>query len=324
MPLQLHKKNILITVGQSSMTHSRPEDTVFAAFVAPARPKSELWRLIVGLLLVTAAYAGGFALLAGTVWLFAGPAAADGLLTRLAAADTPTAVVLLLFTFVGMAAGPVLAARWLHGRSPSTLLGPDCARGFAAGAVAAAAVFLVQALVLPAPYDPVPNTPLALFLTFLPAALIGLAIQTGAEEVLFRGYLQSQLAARFDHWAAWMLLPSLLFGALHWNPAAGENAPLLVAAATLFGLLAADLTRVTGSIGAAWGLHFANNCMAILVVGLDGTLSGLALWRTPFDAAAVETLRPLLLQDMAMTLAIWAALRLWFARPWTRPAGLIF
>ena len=102
---------------------------------------------------------------------------------------------------------------------------------------------------------------------------------------------------------------------MHFDPAnAGPNAPFLVASATLFGLVAADLTRMTGSIGAAWGVHFVNNAAAILLVGLDGSLSGLSLWKTPFGAADTELLRPLILQDLLVTVIVWACVRLWLAR----------
>ncbi len=49
-------------------------------------------------------------------------------------------------------------------------------------------------------------------------------IQTGAEELVFRGYLQQQLAARFASPLIWMVLPALIFGAVHYDPAtAGPN-----------------------------------------------------------------------------------------------------
>jgi uncharacterized protein len=49
-----------------------------------------------------------------------------------------------------------------------------------------------------------------------------------------------------------------------------------VGAAATFGLIAADLTARTGSIGAAWGFHFANNTMAITILATDGTITGLS------------------------------------------------
>jgi membrane protease YdiL (CAAX protease family) len=112
-----------------------------------------------------------------------------------------------------------------------------------------------------------------------------------------------------------MGLPSILFGLAHLDLSNGPLLAWLVVAATgLFGLCAADLTARTGNIGAAWGFHFANNVVAILVVSLSGTLSGLALYVTPFGPAETETLVPLLLRDMATTVAIWAAIRFVLAK----------
>jgi membrane protease YdiL (CAAX protease family) len=285
-------------------------------FVAPARARPQLWRLIAGVLTIVVIYAAGIMALLLAVWGLVGNAGLDGWMQRIASAGTPTALLVMLGTFWGMFAGTLVAARVWHGRPAGSVFGAGLWPGFALGAAVSGAVFAVSFLV-PVPFDPVRNTPLDLFLSFLPLALLGLLLQTGAEEVLFRGYLQQQLAARFDHWFAWMVVPSVLFGALHFDPAnAGPNALWLVAAATLFGLVAADLTRVTGSIGAAWGVHFVNNAFAILIVSLDGTLSGLSLWKTPFTAADTEVLRPLILLDMVTTLLVWGAIRLlWSRRP---------
>jgi membrane protease YdiL (CAAX protease family) len=116
---------------------------------------------------------------------------------------------------------------------------------------------------------PLPNIELSLWLSFLPLALVGVLIQTGAEEVLFRGYMQQQLAARFSSPMMWMVLPSAIFAALHYQPEImGDNTWLMMAAVFVFAVLAADLTAVTGNIGAAWAMHFVNNALAILV-GFD-------------------------------------------------------
>jgi membrane protease YdiL (CAAX protease family) len=117
--------------------------------------------------------------------------------------------------------------------------------------------------------------------------LVGVLIQTGAEEVLFRGYLQQQLAARFSSPMIWMVLPSALFAALHYQPEVmGDNTWLMMGAVFVFALLAADLTAVTGTIGAAWAMHFVNNALAILVMATDGPLSGLALYIAPISPAS--------------------------------------
>ena len=48
----------------------------------------------------------------------------------------------------------------------------------------------------------------------LPLGIAGLFCQVFAEEVAFRGYLQTQLAARFTSPVIWMSLPALGFGLL--------------------------------------------------------------------------------------------------------------
>lgn len=285
----------------------------FAAFVAPARARPQLWRLLLGLVLTLGVYAATIAaVLVGAV-LVLRPEGVETWLAGMATGETPSGVLVLLATFLGMALGPVAAAALLHRRAPVTLFGPGLARDFAVGFGVAAAAILAMGLFSPAPSGVMRNAPADLYAALLVPALLGLLVQTGAEEVLFRGYLQTQLAARFDHPAIWMGLPSVLFGLLHYTPAtAGANAPWLVLAATVFGLAAADLVRVTGNIGAGWGLHFANNCAAVLVVALDGSLSGLAFWRTE---AGVESISPvLLMQDVLTTVIVWALIRLWLAR----------
>ncbi|GIT92718.1 abortive infection protein [Jannaschia pagri] len=292
----------------------------FDRFVAPARARPQLWRLLVGVVVVMAIYIVTIIGILASVWATVGNAGLDGWMQRIALAETPTAVVLLLGTFGGMFLGSLAAARVMHSRPGVSLFGAGLVRDFVVASGIAVAVFGALTVILPLPYTVQPNTPLDLFLTFLPATLLGILLQTGAEEVLFRGYLQQQLAARFNHWLVWMVLPSIAFGLLHYDPGtAGSNAPWLVAAATLFGLVAADLTRVTGSIGAAWGVHFVNNTIAILVVSLNGSISGASLWTTPFTAENTDILRPLVLQDMLTTIIIWAAIRLWLARRGTAP-----
>jgi len=118
------------------------------------------------------------------------------------------------------------------------------------------------------------------------------------------------LAARFASRWIWLLLPALLFGALHWNPAElGANAPLVVLSTTVIGLVLADVTAKTGNLSAAIGLHFANNVTSLLVVSLPGPLAGLSLWVTAADPADPASAGPLLLADLLITLLAWAAWR---------------
>ncbi len=286
----------------------------FDRFVAPARARPQLWRTGVGLAAIALGYFGGFALILAALVGTLGAEEAFAYLRTLDTGGTPTLVVLFLAMFAIPLVVTMGAARVLHGRPGRGLFGPKVARDFGLAIVIAGLVYAGIGLVLPLPFEPVPNLPPALFLSFLPVALAALAIQTGAEELVFRGYLQQQLAARFRSPLVWMLIPSLTFGALHLDPSAGIGQAWTMLPPTLFGLVAADLTRLTGSIGLAWGLHFLNNCSAILLMSLQGNLSGLALYTTPFGIDALSITDPLVWQEMIVTVIVWACVRLWLVR----------
>jgi membrane protease YdiL (CAAX protease family) len=290
----------------------------FDRFVEPARRRPQVWRFAAGLCLAIAIYtawvvgviAGGYALLAPdmdpVVWMQA-----------LVDAREPGGTLLLLLTFVGMALGPMAAARWLHARRAGSLFGPRV-RTLRDFVVAATIVFVVLGLSLvlwSLSYDAVANLPLSIWALVLPLTLLGLLVQTGAEEILFRGYIQTQLAARFRSPLVWLVLPSLLFGIVHFDPvSAGDNVWLVVVSASTFGLIAADLTARTGSIGAAWGFHFANNVMAIAVLSTGGTITGLSRWVTPYTLAELDASPFVMLGDVAVIVLAWWLVRRAVAR----------
>jgi hypothetical protein len=286
----------------------------FERFVAPARARPQLWRLILGVLLIGAIMFLAFIIVSIGLRAVFGQAEANAYLSSLSTGGTPTLVVMMLAMFIWPLLGAIVVVRMLHRRSVTTVFGPGLLRDFFTAAAIAALVFVGATLVLPMPFDPVPNVPMSLFLSFLPLAVIAIGIQTFAEEVVFRGYMQQQLAARFRNPLIWMLIPAVFFGSLHSDPFGGVDKLWLMLPPTLFGLIAADLTRVTGSIGAGWGLHFTNNASAILILSLDGNLSGLALYRTPFGVEALSLSNPLVWQEMLITVIVWASIRLWLAR----------
>jgi len=123
------------------------------------------------------------------------------------------------------------------------------------------------------------------WLLTLPIACAAILMQTAAEEIYFRGFIQSTLAARFSNPLIWMGLPSLFFGLLHWTAEAGPvEATQAVLITTAFGLAAADLTARTGTLGAAIALHFVYNAMLMLLSGVEGDpISGLALYLFPAE-----------------------------------------
>lgn len=287
------------------MTYAPHEDLLIEA-----RKKPELWRFAAGIVLVLA------------LWFMLG-LAFDSLVLPLLIALTgggdflngndPTGMALLLGGFVLPIIAVALALPILHARSLGSLLGPRGRFLWKMRRVTLALVALLVVLLILPPYDmgaPVErNMPFGQWLSYLPLALGLVLIQTSAEEILFRGYLQQGLAARFQSPLIWMGLPSVLFGLGHYMPTeAGDNAWLIVAGATFYGLVMADLTARSGSLGPAIAVHFVNNVFALLILATPTSLSGFALLLQPItmeDAA----LRPWLWLDFAVITVSWLAAR---------------
>ena len=284
----------------------------FERFVRPARAYPQIWRLIVGVIVIAIVVFFGIAAVFIAIWLTSGIEGIRHWAVKVAEASTPTGTLLMLASFIGLAIAPMVSVRLLHHRAAGTLFGPRAIvlRDFALASGVVAVLYSLLTFGWSLYYDAIPNLELSLWLTFLPLALLVVLIQTGAEELIFRGYLQQQLAARFRSPIIWMLLPSIAFGMLHYNPeSAGSNVWLIVGAAAIFGLIGADLTRITGSIGAAWGFHFINNSLAILFIAVDGTIPGLALYLTPYPASDASQLPALILVDFVGLAIAWAILR---------------
>ncbi len=286
-------------------------------YILPAQKYPQLWRLFFGIFLIAVIY------IAWTILVLSASYFAWGYGTPLISwledfvtEPTPTSSLSMLITIVGFGMGTFAAVSLLHNRSPGTLFGPtkQTFKDFLLTAWVVSTGYMILQIILLLFDDVTPNLDFRLWLNFLPLALFVLLLQTGSEEVLFRGYLQQQLAARFQ--ATWVsiLLPSVLFGLLHIQPNDDSFVPIFYFTVTaLFGLVAADLTRVTGSLGAAWGFHFANNTMAALLFSIeDSPLSGLALYTSPLDKSSMTALALQLLPGVVVVIMIWAGLRTWF------------
>ena len=275
----------------------------FEAFIAPARAYPQLWRLILGFTLMAVIYyAVIFAMLL--------PAQITGIIDSDLIMDTRGGMIVLFLTFGGVVLGVWAAIKLLHKRSFGTLFGSQkpLRKGFL---TAAATILILQSawMLLGALIDgSTPNQSLGSVLIFLPLAALLVLLQTGAEEIVFRGYLMQQLGARFKSPLIWFALPPICFGLLHYDTAMyGGIAWGVVAGITLTGLAWADLTRVTGNIGAAWGWHFMNNFLLFNFLSLKDDMNGFA-WRTSAldvkDMGAFETFG-----DIGFTLVTWLILR---------------
>ena len=202
---------------------------------------------------------------------------------------TPVGVIAQLLTFVLFALALVYLVRRFHGRGFWSMVGPvgAAATNLKLAGLAVGAVLLLQAFLPPwiALQDLAEIRPFIPWLAWLPITIAVLVIQTGTEELYFRGYLQQQFSVISDKRWVWMGLPSLLFGVGHYMNGNGvADGVIYVFWATLLGLACADLTARTGNIGAAVGLHLSNNLFAFVLVGVqDWPSSGLALFLYPFE-----------------------------------------
>ena len=287
---------------------------IFDSYVAPARLRPQLWRLFLGMIVLMAVYLGWIALMGVGFMGIHGLRNLDAGLEGAGLGGTPASLVGVLFTFVGMALGAFAAVRFIHHRSVASLFGPRALvwRDFLAGLLIFLAMSVPGVVYVLVFVELGSGVAWTVWLAWLPVALLGLLIQTGAEELVFRGYLQQQLAARFLSRWVWMVVPSVLFGLVHYAPDEMGGAVWMVVFVTgFFGLLLADLTARSGSIGMAWGLHFANNLLAMFLFTTGEALDGLALYRLPFGPKDTEVMTDMLGLDVAGMVLVWAVCRWW-------------
>ena len=283
-------------------------------FIAPARDSAALWRLLVGFALAALGYVALNQMYFQVVYSFLG-AKSSALYDHLLNGETPQAMYLLLFSFAFMTMAVGVAVRIVHGRSPIGLLGELRPALAQFGVVSVAMLGLMGVVFLLPPWDMggdfVANIPLGRWMFLLPLSLVAVLIQVSAEEIVFRGYVQQQLAARFRSPLVWMVLPSVLFALGHYLPdMAGENALMIAVWAGLFGIMMADLTARSGTLGPAIAVHLWNNVSAILIVSLPDDLSGLALYLAPFGMEDTAAMRAWLPVDFALMFVSWLAARL--------------
>lgn len=281
-------------------------------FVAPARESSALVQTFIGFCAIEIIYqlsVEALYVLCDTIIGLPEP-------------GSPLDILFNLATFAGLALAVVFVVRRMHHRGPATLfgdltrLGPDLRRA----TIAALGLFFVVDLLSPAGWGAeATRQPLAGWLLYLPWGLLVVLIQVTAEEIFYRGYLQQQVAARFASPVVWLVAPNLAFALVHWSNGIDTVDSLqYVLWAFCFGLAASDLVARTGGLGAAIGLHFANNIFAFLLIGVEGDLdSGLALYLMPQAVAGAgdilsvpePALSLFFALDLSLILLAWLAIR---------------
>lgn len=255
-------------------------------FWSPAVERPGLWRTLLGLIIIAASFFGATfgIILLGERLLGIEPFA-------IVNSNSPMAMTVMFLTFLGAYVGLGIALPLLHRRSPVTLFGPDRRLNmrhfwFGVAVTGAIAVLLyvfqlAELLVIPEEERATISSlrPLSEWALWLLPALVLILIQSLGEELVFRGYLLQQLRARFANVLVWAVLPSLLFGLLHFD--AGTyglvNGAMYVMSTTVSGTIACLVTLRTGNLGAAAGLHFGNNA-SLVFLGTQGNMDGFSLF----------------------------------------------
>ncbi len=284
--------------------------TPLEVYAAPGTARPGLWRLAVGIVVILVGWLGWtVVVMAGFVLykLAGGLGVVEALTALTAFLDTtsPASVIFQLATFAGIWPATWAALKLLHGQPFGTLFSPEGRMrwgDFGRGVMLAAGFWVITMVVGLAVVGMPTRTDLPLstwLLAFAPLAVM-VFVQASGEELVFRGYILQQLAARWRNPLIWAALPAFLFGLAHYSSGAELGIGWhYVAVTLLFGLAAAALVWRTGSLAAAMGLHTGMNLFSLSGVGLKGIIEGTQLFL--YDASGAKIL---FVVDGAATLCI--------------------
>ncbi|MGO3707879.1 MAG: lysostaphin resistance A-like protein [Mesonia hippocampi] len=248
-------------------------------YIAQAgRFKHEPWRYIIGIMLVIAAVVMGQIPLTAVI-LFAGDltTAASDPMQVLSGLDSNLALFLMLFTFAMGLVGVILAIRFIHGQSFTSLTTArkkiDWSRigfGFGIVAIYTIASVLIGYWLVPEDFEfnfqPLP------FLILCIVAVIMVPLQTSFEEYFFRGYLMQFLGL----WAKNKWLPlvvtSVIFGLLHiTNPEVAQMGYIIMIYYVGTGFFLGIITLMDEGMELSLGFHAGNNLIGALLITADWT-----------------------------------------------------
>lgn len=238
-----------------------------------------------------------------------------------------TSTTILLLSFAGIWIGVFALRFWLHGLTPATIWGWSRrfeARPFWGGVLCALAgrvVFIplmlgylalsgnlammqaAEAAVADSARSGPPDGFLWMAILLFPLTIL----QSGAEEMLFRGHMTQILAARWRG-AVWLWagLPLLLFSGLHVTSVTPDMGLSLMSVQILFaagmGVMTLAMTRAEGGISGAVGFHAMNNYIVFLLLFMEGGEV------SPEAALSSSGLEPL---ELLTTMALYVGACLW-------------
>ena len=268
-------------------------------FAAPGTARPGLWRLFVGIVLIVLGWILWTIVVMSAFVLFklaAGQQTSDALqsLCDFLSATSPASVIFQLVTFAGIWPAVWIMLKLLHGQPFGTLFSPEGRIRWAdfGGGLLLAAGFWVITMIFGIAIVGTPvrtDLPLSTWvIAFAPLAIL-VFFQASAEELIFRGYILQQLAARWRSPLVWGFLPAFLFGLAHYSSGSALGIGWHYVAVTLmFGLATAALVWRTGSLAAAMGLHTGMNLFSLSGIGLKGIIEGTQLYL--YDASGAKIL----------------------------------
>ncbi|ESQ84133.1 hypothetical protein AEAC466_10325 [Asticcacaulis sp. AC466] len=173
--------------------------------------------------------------------------------------------------FAGLIAGFTIAALLMHRKRFTDLCGNWSWRQVGIGAAVWLAILIVGTLI---DWGLAPKgfkiTAGALTPALVLTTVVCLAVQTFAEEFIFRGYLTQSLLLASKQPVIAAAISALVFGALHI-----PNGTPQAVNATVMGFVLALIAIRTGSLALGWGLHFINNLFgAVVVVSANDVFKG--------------------------------------------------
>ena len=284
--------------------------TAFDRYIEPATLRPGIWRMLVGVVVIAACWILGMVAVL-SVWTainIAKLGATEPALERLGQLMTggnATGVLIMLMSFCGVWAGVWIVLRLLHAQPFRTVFAPDrhgASRDFLFG-IGIAAVFAGISVLAAGTVVLPERTEVSLsdWLLLLVPVVALVFVQATAEELIFRGYLLQQLAVRSQSPMIWAVVPSLLFGLMHYSgDLPGNTEVYYVVITALTGIALAVLVWKTGRLWAAAGLHVGINALNLTLIGADGVLTGTQLWL--FPASELERLMQVDLAASALLL----------------------
>lgn len=290
--------------------------SAYADMVASALKQRAYWRIIVVLLATFFVVSLLTPLLMGIIGKIAPELSAIRTTpSGIAIGTSPGGMFLVLASFAVLIVATVVFAKKFSKRSLRDLTGPALLlRSQFSTTFKWMLGLMAVMMLLPAPHSSFElqnQLALGLWLVWLPLGLIGLAIQVTAEELFFRGYLQTQLVGATGSYAKGITLSALVFGFGHLSgDVEGLSALFPVIWATFFALVAGDLTARSGTLGPAIAVHFINNMAVIFIAPTAGALSGFGLWTRDLDLSAAYSDPVLICFEGLILLITWLTARI--------------